>query len=80
MLVVLARKGPLSAFSPEDLELLCEMDEWLSQNRYLCWDYIPGVRTARHSSADLWSGYDIVLDAGVELNKPLRNGNVGMKP
>ncbi len=34
---------------------------------------LPRLSTARHSSEVLWSGYDILLDAGVDEPKKLLN-------
>ena len=40
---------------------------------------IPLLKTARHSSLDLWSGYDIFSDVEADvLNRELRNGIDGI--
>lgn len=40
---------------------------------------LPLERTARHSSVDLWSGYDMLLDClELDPNKLPKNGMVGI--
>lgn len=40
---------------------------------------LPGERTARHSLSVRWSGYDMLLLAGVELKNELKNGIDGIE-
>lgn len=74
VLVKLAGPGRLGALLAEDAELLwCECEMRIVQGRICstCLEFLPLFNTARHSSSDFWTGYDILLESlALELKKP----------